>query len=760
MTDSRFKPVAAERLANCTVLLVGLGLIGGSVARGLRRSGSCERLLAYDTNQEQLQAALSAGDIDAIGTLEELVAQADLIVIALPTLATAALLPRLADLCGPQAIVTDVASVKGNVAQQLERLDLSFRSRCVLGHPLAGSEQSGYSASKADLFADRTVILTPLECTCASALRLVTELWRSLAANVLGMSVARHDEVLAATSHLPHLLAYSIVDVLKKQEQSEDIFRYAAGGFADFSRLASSDPQMWSEIFTANRQATSTILGSMIDELVLLKQQLDSSSQDELLKEFSQLFAAARDTREEFIHTHFRPNAKTTMKEKHVTFHACGLAASATRGLRGRVRVPGDKSISHRSIILGAIADGRTQVSGFLEGEDALNTLAAFRELGVTIVGPEDGQLEIVGVGIDGLSAPSKPLYMGNSGTAMRLMAGLLAAQPFASELTGDESLSKRPMARVADPLAAMGALIETQEGGRPPLKISPAALRGIEYVMPMASAQVKSCLLLAGIFAEGSTCIREPAVCRDHTERMLQGFAYPLERSSDGSHVCIEGGQRLKATKIDVPSDISSATFFLVAAAITPGSELELEHVGVNPSRIGIINLLKLMGADIEMHNTREVGGEPVADLRIRYAPLIGIEIPQEQIPLAIDEFPALFVAAALAQGETVLRGAEELRVKESDRLAAMGAGLEAIGVSCEMYPDGIRIQGQPEAVFTPAVIDSEGDHRIAMAFAVASLRASAPLQIENCANVATSFPNFVELSRQLGLEIRVEQQ
>ena len=749
---------AVERLAKSTVLIVGLGLIGGSIARGLRSSSACKRLLACDTNESQLQAALDAGDIDEAGSLERLAKQADLVVIALPTLATAALLPRLEALCGSEAIVTDVASVKANVAQRLDSAGENFRARCVLGHPLAGSEQSGYAASKSDLFDNRTVILTPLDYTSASALGLVTALWRSLAANVLAMSVARHDEVLAATSHLPHLLAYSIVDVLKKQEQSEDIFRYAAGGFADFSRLASSDPRMWSEIFAANRQATSSILGSMIDELLLLKERLESSPQESLLEDLSQLFAAARETRETFIHTHFRPNANTTMNEKQITFYAKGLSASVKQGLRGKVRVPGDKSISHRSIILGAIADGRTRVSGFLEGEDALNTLAAFRELGVTIVGPENGKLEIVGVGIDGLTAPRKPLYMGNSGTAMRLLAGLLAAQDFSSELTGDESLSKRPMARVAEPLAAMGAIISAQEGGRPPLKISPAPLKGIDYAMPMASAQVKSCLLLAGIFANGVTRVEEPAVCRDHTERMLKGFGYPLDRSEDGKSVSIEGGHRLKATTIDVPSDISSATFFLVAAAITPGSDVELEHVGVNPSRIGIINLLKLMGADIELSNAKEVGGEPVADLRIRYAPLSGIDIPQDQIPLAIDEFPALFIAAALAKGETVLRGAEELRVKESDRLAAMGAGLSAIGVSCEMYPDGIRIHGQPDATFSAATIDSEGDHRIAMAFAVASLRACAPLQIENCANVNTSFPNFVELSQQLGMEIRVE--
>lgn len=748
---------ASSLLASKTILIVGLGLIGGSIARGLKREIPSQRIIASDLNHAQLLAAKEAGDVDSIGELSELCAEADLIVLALPSLATAELLPTVAQLCNENAIVTDVASVKGNVQASAESLADSFSSRFVPGHPIAGSEKSGYEASTPQLFLGRNVILTPLATNSACSVGLVTAMWRALGANLLAMSVTRHDEVLAATSHLPHLLAFSIVDVLAKQETSDDIFRYAAGGFADFSRLASSDPQMWAEIFVANRASSSRVLQAMIEALQALKTRLDGDSPSSLAAGLEAQFSGAKSTREAFLNNHYNLDANKKMSQNSVTFVA-GAHGAAIPKVAGRVRVPGDKSISHRSIILGAIADGRTEVSGFLEGEDALKTVAAFRELGVTIVGPEQGKLSIIGVGRNGLTAPRKALDMGNSGTAMRLLAGLLSAQDFNSELMGDESLSKRPMARVVEPLCKMGAEIESESGGTPPLKISSASLKGISYEMPMASAQVKSCLLLAGLYADGVTTISEPAVCRDHTERMLEGFGYPIERSADGKTVSLSGGHSLKATTIDVPSDISSATFFLVAAAISPGSDLLLEHVGINPTRIGVINILRMMGADLEVLNERVVGGEPVADLQIRFAQLKGVEIPEDQIPLAIDEFPALFVAAAVAEGETLLRGAEELRVKESDRLAAMAAGLDSIGVESEIFSDGIRIVGDPSAVFRGAEIQSEGDHRIAMAFAVASLRASEPIVIRDCANVATSFPNFVELSAQLGLEIRVE--
>jgi 3-phosphoshikimate 1-carboxyvinyltransferase len=420
--------------------------------------------------------------------------------------------------------------------------------------------------------------------------------------------------------------------------------------------------------------------------------------------------------------------------------------------LAGRLRVPGDKSISHRSVMLGSLAEGVTEVSGLLEGEDVLSTLGAFRAMGVRAEGPQQGRLVIHGVGLHGLKAPAQPLDMGNSGTAMRLMAGLLAGQKFDSTLIGDESLSKRPMKRVADPLARMGARIESNEGGRPPLRIKGGqTLRGIDYVMPMASAQVKSCLLLAGLYARGETAVTEPAPTRDHTERMLRGFGYEVNVS--GRTASLHGGGRLKACRIDVPADISSATFFLVGASIAPGSDLVLEHVGINPTRIGVLNILRLMGADIALLNEREVGGEPVADLRVRYAKLHGIEIPLEQVPLAIDEFPALFIAAACADGVTTLRGAEELRVKESDRIAVMARGLKALGADAAETPDGIVIRG---GGIKGGEVDSDGDHRIAMSFAMAALRASGPVTVRDCKNVDTSFPGFVELAARAGLGVR----
>lgn len=419
--------------------------------------------------------------------------------------------------------------------------------------------------------------------------------------------------------------------------------------------------------------------------------------------------------------------------------------------LRGALRVPGDKSISHRSIMLGSLAEGITEVSGFLEGEDSLATLQAFRDMGVRIEGPDKGRVTIHGVGLHGLKPPAKPLDLGNSGTSMRLLAGLMAGQAFDVEMHGDASLSKRPMKRVTAPLDEMGAKVGTTESGTPPLKVSGAQkLHGIHYRMPVASAQVKSCLLLAGLYADSPTCVTEPAPTRDHTERMLAGFGYPVK--VDGATACIEPGGKLTATTIDVPADISSATFFMLGAAIAEGSDVTLEHVGINPTRIGVINILRLMGADLAVTNEREVGGEPVADIRIRSSKLKGIRIPEDQVPLAIDEFPALFVAAACAEGETVLTGAEELRVKESDRIQVMADGLEALGVDARATADGIIIQGGPIGSGT---VESHGDHRIAMSFAMAALRASGPITIRNCANVNTSFPGFVELAAGAGLKI-----
>ncbi len=423
--------------------------------------------------------------------------------------------------------------------------------------------------------------------------------------------------------------------------------------------------------------------------------------------------------------------------------------------LRGEARVPGDKSISHRSIMLGSLAEGITHVSGFLEGDDALATLRSFQAMGVKIEGPVNGEVTIHGVGLDGLQAPKEPLYLGNSGTSMRLLCGLLAGQKFDAVLTGDKSLSGRPMKRVIDPLSQMGAVIESADQGRSPLTIrGQAELHGIHYDMPIASAQVKSCLLLAGLYADGVTSVTEPAPTRDHTERMLTGFNYPVKR--EGNQASVSRSGKLTATDIDVPSDISSAAFFLVGASIASDSDLTLRHVGVNPTRTGVIDILKLMGANIELSNQRTIGGEPVADIRVQSAQLKGIAIPEELVALAIDEFPVIFVAAACAQGKTVLTGAKELRVKESDRIQVMADGLQTLGVNAQPTEDGMIIQG---GTIGGGKVVSHHDHRIAMSFAIAGLRATDTILIDDCANVNTSFPDFVALASQLGLKISSEE-
>jgi len=424
------------------------------------------------------------------------------------------------------------------------------------------------------------------------------------------------------------------------------------------------------------------------------------------------------------------------------------------RTLRGAIQVPGDKSISHRAVMLGAIAEGTTEITGFLEGADCLATLRAFQAMGVKVTQTQPTHLQIQGVGLRGLHAPQQILDLGNSGTSIRLLTGLLAGQEFSSTLTGDASLQRRPMARVVDPLRQMGAKIELPANGCPPVVIhGQQELHGIEYAMPIASAQIKSSVLLAGLYAAQPTTIIEPAPSRDHTERMLASFGYPLERAQNS--VQLKGWGSLRATSIQVPADISSAAFFMVGASIAAGSDVLLLQVGINPTRIGVITILQAMGADIQLTNQRMLGAEPVADIQVRAnAKLRGITIPREWVPLAIDEFPVIFIAAACAEGETILQGAEELRVKESDRIQSMVTGLQTLGINATATADGVIIQG---GKLGGGRINSHGDHRIAMAFAIAALRASAEIIIEDCANVVTSFPNFVELAAELGLKINL---
>jgi 3-phosphoshikimate 1-carboxyvinyltransferase len=422
--------------------------------------------------------------------------------------------------------------------------------------------------------------------------------------------------------------------------------------------------------------------------------------------------------------------------------------------LSGAFPVPGDKSISHRTLMLGAIAEGETRVSGILHGEDIKATAAAFQQMGVQIDWYDDTKVSIQGVGLNGLCPPKKPLDLGNSGTSARLLAGLLAGQRFESTLTGDASLQRRPMQRIVTPLLQMNADLTCSENGTLPIHIKEShALKGIHYVMPVASAQLKSCLLLAGLYAEGKTSIEEPAPTRDHTERLLASFSHPVEGL--GEVVCISKADKLTATDITVPGDISSAAFLMVGACIADGSDITLRQVGVNPTRHAVIEILQMMGADISLHNHSDLGREPVADIRIKSSQLHGIEIPSNLVPSAIDEFPAILIAAAFADGLTVLRDAAELRVKESDRIQVMVDGLQATGIHATPTEDGIRIEG---GIMHGGTVNSHTDHRIAMAFTVAGIRATESIRILDCYNVNTSFPGFVSTMQATGLDVTEE--
>lgn len=417
------------------------------------------------------------------------------------------------------------------------------------------------------------------------------------------------------------------------------------------------------------------------------------------------------------------------------------------------VDVPGDKSVSHRALMLGSIATGTTEISGFLAAEDCLATLQAYRDMGVAITQHDATRLSVHGVGAAGLREPAGPLDLGNSGTAMRLMAGVMAGQGFDSVLTGDESLTGRPMQRVIAPLTEMGAAIESDCDGTPPLQIAGGLrLHGIDYELPIASAQVKSCILLAALFADGPSRVLEPAVTRDHTERMLRAFGADIV--VDGRTITLQGRQQLQACPIDVPADLSSAAFVILAVLLSKDASVLIRNVGVNPTRTGVIDILQAMGGDISLQNPRSLGEEPIADLRVRSSALSGGEVDPTLVSLAIDEFPVIFVAAAAASGNTSFSGIGELRVKESDRIAAMAAGLRVLGITVEEFDDGAIVHG---GQFSGGEVDSFGDHRIAMSLAIAGTVASSPVTVRNVAGVNSSFPGFVELMSNLGVRIGV---
>ena len=741
------------------IAVIGLGLIGGSFAAAAKARGLAKTVVAGSRSALTLEQGIALGVVDdGYQDLAKAVEGADLVFVSTPVSAMENVFSALAPGLSKTAIVTDGGSVKGSVIAAARASLGSHFFRFVPGHPIAGKEKSGVNAADATLYQDHRVILTPETDTDPAATAKVRALWTAMGAEVLQMTPEYHDQVLAETSHLPHLLAFSLVDTLARQGDSTEIFRYAAGGFRDFTRIASSDPVMWRDIFTENKASLLASLNLFRQGIDRFQAAIENADTDALMG----IMTRANSARAHFMAMNGRTSytrAQLSTDDKMMTDTSqvnTVFLASPGGQLQGRLRVPGDKSMSHRSIMLGSLAQGVTEVDGFLEGEDALATLQAFRDMGVVIEGPHNGQVTIHGVGLHGLQAPEKPLYMGNSGTSMRLLTGLLAGQKFDVELTGDASLSKRPMERVAKPLREMGAQITTGHEGRPPVRIRGGqTLTGIHYDLPMASAQVKSAVLLGGLYAEGKTSVTEPAPTRDHTERMLGGFGYAVER--DGATSAVMGNGSLTGGKLEVPADISSAAFFLVGASIAQGSEVTLPHVGINPTRTGVIDILKLMGADIRLENQRDAGGEPVADIVVKSAPLKGIVIPEDLVPLAIDEFPAIFIAAACAEGDTILHGAEELRVKETDRIGATARGLEANGVVVHETTDSLSVEGcGAGGVPGGGEVISHFDHRIAMSFLVMSLAAKDPIAVDDTRMIATSFPSFIGLMEGLGARFK----
>ena len=433
------------------------------------------------------------------------------------------------------------------------------------------------------------------------------------------------------------------------------------------------------------------------------------------------------------------------------------LLVEPGESLNGEITVPGDKSISHRAVMCASIASGSSKLKGFLESDDCLSTLDAFKELGVKVSKEEDS-ISIQGLGLKGFTPPSKPLYLGNSGTSMRLISGILAGQDFESILTGDESLLKRPMARITEPLNNHGFNLVTELEGRPPIRIIPSGdFKKIDYQLPIASAQVKSCLMFAALFSSEKSIIKETLVTRDHTERMFKEFGVDLNvnKTNGSSLISLKSSKGLKASDINIPGDFSSASFFILAALITPHSHICIKEVGVNESRVGFLQALKQMGADIKIDNFQD-GNEPKADIEVKYSELKSINLDPRLIPNMIDELPSFFIAAAVAEGITIIKGAKELRFKESDRLASMANSLNQFGVKYSISDDDIEIEGiKKNKLFKKAEIDSFGDHRIAMASVVASLRSEGACKILNCSNISTSFPDFLRVSNSIGIRV-----
>ena len=730
------------------IVIIGMGLMGGSLSLGIKERKLANKIIAYDKNPTVMDYVLANGLADRgeieINKLErENFGKDNLFIIAAPLSSTANILKYVPhDIA---ALLTDIGSAKRHLHKIWKNYPPKsmLRQNFIPSHPIAGIEKNGVANAIPTLFEKKKCIITPFDGSSHEQIEKTAKFWAALGCSAHYMTPQIHDKLFAGVSHMPHFLSYAFVDSLGYKKMFPASLNYYGGGLRDFARISASDEKMWTDIFMVNRENLVSSINSMQTSLSKLRKLVQNKRADELMKH---LKAARR----AFNYIEDIKEGKP-MSDVYEGAKEYDLVVSPGEKFSGEITPAADKSISHRAIMFGAIASGVTNISNLLPAEDTLNTYKIFKRLGADITWSKSpNSLKIKGTGLRGLSKPYNVLNCGNSGTSARLMCGLLSAQNFSSQLHGDTSLSARPMDRVIQPLALMGAHVySSTESNMPILVMGNENLQAIEYHMPVPSAQIKSAIILAALHCKGETVIKGGKGSRDHTENMLRAFGGKLNADGDGN-VGVTGLQELRATTITVPADISSAAFFMVLACINPGSSVLLKNVGVNPTRDGIIKILKLMGADIKLTNQKMYNAEPVADIAVSHSKLKGIDIGKELVSLAIDEMPIVMIAAAYAEGTTKISGATELRVKETDRIAAMVAGLKKLKINAKETKDGAVIEGGKMA---GGKVDSFKDHRIAMSFAIGASGAKDQVQITRCANIQTSFPSFEECCKKAGL-------
>ncbi len=707
------------------LLVVGLGLIGGSIALCAKNSPLVEKIVALDPDAEAIEKGLKLGLIQR-GLTEpkrELFKNEQnpwIVMISSPVDTERFALEEILPILPPNTVVTDAGSVKGELVAELHRLCAHEGVPFVGGHPIAGTEKSGVENAVEGLFEGAVVVLTPLEETDASAMELVHGFWESLGAQVETMDPYTHDEVFSAVSHLPHAVSYALVNaIISAQKSGSPLLEYTGGGFKDFTRIAASNPAMWQAIFLQNRE-------NLLEHIEIYQKELASIHQAVKERDKKRLFNLLE--RACYSRRSLEAQDEIVVHPREEPF-------------TGSYTLPGDKSISHRAVMLSALAEGESRIEGLLESDDVNSTISVLRALGVRI-SKQRREVVITSGGVSKLQEPNAVLDAGNSGTTFRLMTGILSSLPLFTVLSGDASLRRRPMGRVIKPLRLMGANIMARANDSlPPLAIRGGSLKAIEYTLPVASAQVKSAILLAGLNAEGETVVVEPMPTRDHTERMLKHAGAKVWREE--TRVILQPGS-LEPRRWQVPGDLSSAAYLLTAAALIPKSEILLKGVGVNPTRTGFLSILERMGFKIALENQKMLCGEPVADLRAAYTgELKGIEVKGQDIPLAIDEIPLVALLGVFAQGDTVISDAQELRVKESDRIHGVVSQLSLLGAEIEEQPDGMVIHGTGR-LKGGATVSSMGDHRLAMMLTLAAMVSEEPVRIKGAHWVSISFPQF----------------